>query len=160
SEFLDHNLAFKDALASLFLSSTFLFVGCSFDGIQGYLGAARISPSSVRHYAVIDVSNEPLWKTRGEVLKLRYGITVIPFDRRRGEHLLGSAIEGLRDLANASDFVGRHTVSGPSDERALKRLVLKNIGALGSCELEFKSNWTVLIGPNGVGKSTVLRAIA
>ncbi len=82
SEFLDHSIAFGEALSSLYVSSPFFFVGCSFEGIQGYLSGIRLSPSSVQHFALLDISAEPLWKTRADVLKLRYGINVIPFELR------------------------------------------------------------------------------
>jgi predicted ATPase len=158
SEFLDRNIAFGEALASLYVSSPFFFIGCSFAGVQAYLNTVRLSPSSVQHYALIDVSDEPLWKAKADVLKLRYGITVVPTELGPNGSLLRLAVEALVRSVRDRERQPRPFARG--EERPLKQVVLRNIGALQDLELEFLSQWTVLIGPNGVGKSTILRAIA
>ena len=156
SEFLDRNIAFGEALASLYVSSPFFFIGCSFEGTQAYLSSIRLSPSSVQHYALMDISGEPLWKTKADVLKLRYGITVVPYERGPDWSALAPVLESLVAAVKERGSVAEKK----AEERPLKQVVLKNIGALEEAQIEFRSGWTILIGPNGVGKSTVLRAIA
>ena len=46
--------------------------------------------------------------------------------------------------------------SGPK----LTKVVLENIGPFPKLELDFEDNWKMLLGDNGVGKTTILKAIA
>ena len=48
----------------------------------------------------------------------------------------------------------------PEGSSRLRRVVLENIGPFDHAELNLAERWNILLGPNGVGKSTILRAIA
>ena len=152
------NIPFSRFTEGVFFSRTFLFVGMSLEGIQDFLsGFVFRGVSPRKHFALVAVSGTA-WKVKAELLKRRYNIHVIEF-------LISDAFpevdEFLRELAHTTRPVAK---PGPSTSelQGLRRLVLEDIGAYERLELDFprEHNWKVLLGDNGVGKSTVLRAIA
>jgi hypothetical protein len=133
-----------------------LFLGCSLDGLQWYLERLRLIPSTVEHYALVDVENRPGWLTIADVLALRYKVKVLAFDRFRIP-----LVEALQQLEK--QVAAQRPSSGvrqKAEELPMSHVRLEQIGPFASLELDFQSRWTVLLGGNGVGKSTILRAIA
>lgn len=113
-----------------------------------------------RHYALVAVTDRA-WRAKAELLERRYGIKVLPFtphndyaELTRFLNDLTEAVAGRQDLTTG----GKHQVS------RLKRVSLENIGPFDSLtlelDLELEHKWHIFLGDNGVGKSTVLRAIA
>lgn len=155
------NSLFSEFMQTLFFSRTILFVGASLEGIEAYLTGISL-PTGVarRHYALVAVTDRA-WRAKAELLERRYGIKVLPFTPKNDYAELTDFLNKLTEVVAARQDVttdGKHQVS------RLKRVTLENIGPFESLTLEldlgFDHKWHIFLGDNGVGKSTVLRAIA
>ena len=152
------HIPFQRFMEGLFFSRTFLFVGSSLEGITDFLNSFPFRAESPRrHYALVGVVGTS-WKARAEALSRRYNIEVIPFDASAGFESVHTFIQEL------STEVGKvKGASAPSPARPgswLKRVELRNIGPFENLAIDFKASWLVLLGDNGVGKSSILKAIA
>jgi predicted ATPase len=156
---LAHAPRYERCLASLFSAQTILFIGLDTKHIEQFIGSlpADIEGAGREHYALIAADwRLELWETG---FGRRYGITAIPLPRERPD-VLGSLLEEL--VRDAS-----HDVSGAAMLREgrslgideLRSLSLRNIGTFKSLDLAFDERWNLLLGDNGGGKSTILRAI-
>ncbi len=153
---VSRNDALRDLLGRLYYSRSLIFIGSSLSGVQGVLGAIARTASEARHrhYALVQVE-DATWSPVAANLDRQYGVTVLPFSRHHQSRGIASFLGSL----NAA--VARRSGPTPTtSDAALKRVELKNIGPFDSCTLEIHPKWTVVLGDNGVGKSTVLRAIA
>lgn len=157
------NRAFVQAMESLFFSRTILFVGASLRGIESYLGGLAFRGiARRRHYALVAVTGTA-WQARADLLNRRYGIQVIPYRASTPSHPeVIDFLSNLRDRLRAESAPGRRR--GPElilpRSNALTRVRLENIGPFQELDLKLDPRWTLLLGDNGVGKSTVLEAIA
>jgi predicted ATP-binding protein involved in virulence len=146
-----------------FVSRTLLFLGMSLDGINDFLGGLRFSSSQGReHYALLGVTGEA-WRVKADNLKRRYGITVIPYDQSAGHEAMARFVETLRNQVTEQRQPARAPETAPAPAAPaplLRRLTLKNIGPFEDLTLDLTSGWNVLLGDNGVGKSSITRAIA
>ncbi len=155
------NTLFPEFMQTLFLSRTLLFVGASLEGIEAYLRNISLPKGVARpHYALVAVTDRA-WRAKADLLERRYGIKVLPFTPKNDYAELTDFVNKLAEAAAARQEVttdGKHQVS------RLKRVSLENIGPFENLTLEldlgFDRNWHIFLGDNGVGKSTVLRAIA
>lgn len=157
------NIGFARFMEGLFFSRTLLFIGTSLEGLTDYLSVFRFpSELLVRHYALVAVSGRG-WEAKAEVLQRRYNIFVIPFRPSAGftevdtflDELTQSVAQRKKD-ANPDPCQDQDDSIGPK----LKKVVLENIGPFEKLELDFEENWKILLGDNGVGKTTILKAIA
>lgn len=164
-ESIGGNRAFSQAMEGLFFSRTILFVGASLQGIEAYLGGLSFRGIARRqHYALVAVTGTA-WRAKADLLSRRYGIQVIPYQPSTPSH--PEVIDFLSDLRDrirvesksiAQRGTGPELFSGRS--QVLTRVRLENVGAFEELDVELDPHWTVLLGDNGVGKSTVLEAIA
>jgi hypothetical protein len=161
---------FADVMQEIFLTRTILFLGCSLQGMDSYLRGLRFQPMSTpRHYAVIGVSDQG-WRVVADGLARRYGIKVLPYAAGHDHAPLPGFVGRLQQAVasrSASRSAEDAALSGPGSPEVpaarrpfLRSLELKNIGPFEQIQLEFNSGWTILLGDNGVGKSTILKAIA
>ena len=151
------NRLFSEFMETLFFSRTLLFIGASLEGIETYLRGISL-PKNVtrRHYALVAITGTS-WRAQADLLERRYGIKVLPYT-------------ASDDYAELRDFLSRLTVNVAARSNnetgskrtvsRLKRLELENIGPFDALDLEFDPEWQILLGDNGVGKSTILKAIA
>jgi hypothetical protein len=157
------NLGFSRFMESLFHSRTLLFLGASLEGILAYLQGLKFGQISSRpHYALVDVTGSA-WKAKADLLKRRYGIEVLPYTASPGFPEFTGFIARLREATRPQDQGGAPESSpGASDERPvrLQRILLQNIGPFEHQTFDLGHPWTLLLGDNGVGKSSILRAIA
>jgi hypothetical protein len=154
---LRSNVLFLNFMEALFFSRTIFFVGASLEGIADYLRGFRFSgPVTKQHYALVAVSGSA-WRAKADVLARRYNITVLPF-RLSGD--FPEVDEFLEKLAAA---VGSRRNSAGYPQAAtpgkLVKVQLRNIGPFESLDIDLKANWMILLGDNGVGKSSILKAI-
>lgn len=154
---------FADFVQQLFHTRTLLFLGSSIAGIEAYLAPLRVRPGSQRkHYAVVAVEDAG-WQADADLLDRRYGIRVLPY-AASAQHV--EVLSFVKELSSRVKSAGKEaagvSVSTDDEEAAvhLRRLELHNIGPFERLELEFTRRWTILLGDNGVGKSSILRALA
>ena len=170
AEFTDaasKNLPFSQFMDSLFFSRTLLFVGASIEGIEAYLTRIRLRGAGTRlgvagsrqHYALVTVSGTA-WQAKAEFLSRRYGIQVLPFTPTEGyPEVLDFLARLSREVALRIARGGRLSDGAISSASRLTRVALENIGPFDRLELDLHPQWNVLLGDNGVGKSTILKAI-
>ncbi len=163
-DMLSTNRAFVNLMESLFVSRSFLFAGVSLDGIFSILDAIKVPLSNTQHYALVAVSGRA-WETRAELLEKRFGVKVLPFRVSATFSEVANFFADLAEKVRAKSVqrkVARSKTSVQGEVRStwLSKLQLTNIGPFDSLELELDSKWNILLGDNGVGKSSILRAIA
>jgi energy-coupling factor transporter ATP-binding protein EcfA2 len=148
------NPTFAKYVASLTLSQSHFFVGASLETIEEYLSATPRGTSSHTHYALVPES---------EGIELAREV----FKKRRVELLVFRPTPSwpeipsfLTKLAQAVEVRAPAVPTGRIETILLKKIELENIGPFKSLSLDLDPNWNVLLGDNGAGKSTVLRAIA
>jgi putative AbiEii toxin of type IV toxin-antitoxin system/AAA domain-containing protein/SIR2-like protein len=149
------NPTYAKYLASLATSQVHLFIGAGIDTIEEYLSAAPRYPSSRTHYALVP-ANEGIDAAR-EVFKERYGVELLVFHPSPGWPEVSTFMNNLARVVTS-----RAPARPPIDVEAfrLTALKLENIGPFRTLALKFDQNWNLLLGDNGAGKSTILRALA
>ena len=159
------NLIFSQFMDSLFVSRTLLFIGASLDGIAAYLNGLKFQGTGTprQHYALVDVTGSA-WKVNADLLQRRYGISVLPYTASPGypevSIFLQQIIESLEAQRAATATSTSSADKAPRPSTWLRRLKLQNVGPFDEQEFELNRGWNVLFGDNGVGKSSVLKAIA
>jgi hypothetical protein len=161
------NLPFSQFMDTLFLSRTLFFVGASMEGIQDYLsGLMGYLQGRRPHFALVAVT-DPTWKARADLLARRYNIHVLPFTPSAGFPELLTFLQNLEAvstmLAESRKLATPAVDESLQDSRRaspLKRVTLKNVGPFASLEFTLDPHWNVFLGDNGVGKSTILKALA
>jgi energy-coupling factor transporter ATP-binding protein EcfA2 len=137
-------------LAALFASRTWLFVGLSISGIEEFLTntVPRADPG-MPHYAIVRHS-ATVRDYEIERLERVYNVRLL---RVGGHDQVPRLIE---EIASAVEQAG--------DQRAptweLRTLRVTNIGPFHEAEFEIDREWTVILGDNGAGKSSLIKAIA
>jgi energy-coupling factor transporter ATP-binding protein EcfA2 len=153
------NPNFGKYIGSLFQTATVFFLGCSPSMIEGVLSAipelAANAGTSRKHFAL--VSNERNLVLNALRFQSTYGINLIPYRPSAGHPEIRKFVGQLAESGSAPFAPVAPARAKPP---RLRRVVLKNIGAYKSLDLAFDSNWTTILGDNGAGKSTILRAIA
>ncbi len=152
------NQAFSQFMESLFVSRTLFFVGASLAGIEAYLRGIRFRGTlSRKHYALVAV-NGTAWRAKAEALQRRYQIEVLPYEVSPDHPEVGKF---LKELGERVQQRTGGVLAAPGREQSwLRRIRLENIGPFTELELELDRHWNVLLGNNGVGKSSILRAVA
>ena len=148
----------KQFIGFLFSSYSMLFIGASPFSIEYFLRAFGIrGGASVKHFGL--VPEETGSDVAAERFGSRYNLQLIPFKATPGYREVAAFLTRLTERVDER----RQTTSTAPASLApvrLERVALRNIGPFEKAEFIFKKNWAVLLGNNGSGKSTVLRAIA
>ncbi|HLP47694.1 MAG TPA: AAA family ATPase [Candidatus Deferrimicrobium sp.] len=157
------NLHFLEVMESLFFSRTLLFIGLSFEGIEDNLEVFNFRGDiPLRHYALVAVSGSD-WQAKAELLKKRYGIQVLPYpfskDHPEVDEFLEKLANETKKLRETRLSTNRSVEETQKSDR-VKRIFLENIGTFDKLELDLTPGWNIFLGDNGVGKSTILKAIA
>ncbi|MBT2246823.1 AAA family ATPase [Sphingobium sp. BHU LFT2] len=158
---------FSRLLAAMSQTNTFFFIGVGLDTIEQFLQA--IAPDfdavGLRHFALVpeDPTNAVRQSTLG-----RFGVTMLSYGADAKHSAVPSFCKRLRSAARVGMSNGSHAkppfVLSP-DRITHVRLV--NVGPFEELDLPIgmqgsdgPPGWSVIFGSNGVGKSTILRAIA
>lgn len=149
------NPTYAKYLASLTLSQSHLFMGVSVETIEEYLSATPRGVSTRTHYALV-AENDAIDFSR-EVFRARYGVELLVFRPTPGWPELPQFVTNLAQAVAKCAPDTRH--DGVEDFR-LGSVKLENIGPFKTLSLDLDQSWNVLLGNNGSGKSTVLRAVA
>ena len=156
-EKIQNDRPFADFVQQMFLTRTILFLGASLDGIEVYLKGLRMNlRQSVRHFAVVGVTREG-WRADADAFRRRYGIEVLPYVPAEGHPQISTFVRELVDQVAKARASRSQATAAPE---LLQTLELRNIGPFEYLKIDFQPRWTILLGDNGVGKSTILRAIA
>lgn len=162
-EAIASNRAFSAFMETLFFSRTILFLGTRLESIEEYLRGIQFSQTRPRtHYALVNVSARgPAWELKSNTLRKRYGIEVIPYAPTEGHPEVRQFVEELVTAVEQrkADEPITPTPAAPA-KGALKRVILDNIGPFDHLELNLDPGWNIILGDNGVGKSSILKAIA
>ena len=155
--YLNDHSSYARFLGSLLGTRTIFFVGTSVAGIENLFRSAGVrSASSRRHVALVPWSAEA--ELHRERLLRRFNVELIPYSATAGHPEVHEFVATLRRRV-AAHRRASSVVPSPSDV-PLAGLRLENIGPFDEAEFEFASDWNLLVGNNGSGKSTILRAIA
>jgi hypothetical protein len=151
-------------LSTLFSTRSIIYAGVSLDGITDFMSAfPQLGSSPRQHVALVP------WQTgievQAELFKSRWGIELLVYQPSDGHPEVPAFFERLRDRvrqrARASSKGTKANGASPSvTRRRLDWLELENVGPFERLRLDFRTSWTVLLGNNACGKTTVLRAIA
>jgi energy-coupling factor transporter ATP-binding protein EcfA2 len=152
---LYQNTSAAATMTSLFLSDTIFFVGADTDTIAAFAEAlpTSVSRKPKSHFALVPWT--PGFALSAERLRAKYGIELLPYVDDPGQSGVARFLRRLGNAVAGSDPSAR--TEGPS---YITDLELVNIGPFGRLELTFQPGWNVILGDNGSGKSTVLRALA
>jgi hypothetical protein len=151
------NLQFSQFMQTLLFSRTLFFVGSSLEGIQAYLKEIALPRQNLRtHYALVAAQSEA-WQAKAYPLKERYGIEVLPYSPTADHPEVQRFLDSLNRRVKAET---ERTKDEIDTGTALKKIVLSNIGPFDSLELKLDPRWNILLGDNGVGKSSVVKSIA
>jgi energy-coupling factor transporter ATP-binding protein EcfA2 len=152
-----------------FSSKTLFFLGTSPQGIEDFLSGLNIrksaTPPERDHFALLP--READFAIQEELFRTKYGIRLIEYTPTAGYPQL---VEFLRRLKEQVDSRPKRA-RAPARTPRLDRVVLRDIGPFGTLELDLHEakqadgapgdgSWNMLLGNNGCGKSTFLRAIA
>lgn len=149
---------FFRGVSSLATSNRFLFIGVSRESIDALMGQLQVTADTERtHYAL--VPNDELYSIYEESYLADYGIRLLPFQEGAYEQV-AQFVDQLADrVEDATATFDASASEAQVREAYLERLELRNIGAFESLTLELHRGWNVLLGNNGCGKSTILKAI-
>jgi len=130
-----------------------LFLGSDVTGIEEFLDCFPSQGIEREHWALVPWQSN-IDQSR-ERFRRRYQVELLPYHPSAGPDGIGQFVRRLQDK------VPRRRSSRKTSLRAeqLRGLKLQNIGPFEDLEIELDSP-TVLLGDNGSGKSSVLRAIA
>ncbi|WP_199084349.1 AAA family ATPase [Bosea sp. ASV33] len=153
-----------------FQTHTVLFVGAGADTIEQFLQAigsdAVRTPS--RHFSLVPggPDNEVFRSTLG-----RFGVELLPYPVDGAHSQVSRFVMRVVERHKATQQYRSPEPATFDRELAssrIRRLTLHNVGHFEALELNFRDEpiegeaglpWTVIFGPNGCGKSTILRAI-
>jgi hypothetical protein len=151
---VSRNDAFKDLLRRLYYSRTLFFVGVSFSGVENFLRVIdRTAEPTRTHFALVEVS-DPAWEPVAKTMESQFRLKILPFTPHHREEAID------RFLRQIPLPIGAPRAADTKPPAKITKIELRNIGPFAECAFELDPRWTVLLGDNGVGKSTVLRAIA
>lgn len=149
-------------ISGLEQSRTLVFVGVRPEDVDDFFES--LPPSRRRgsgkagatgpHYAFVEEGD--LWELQRKQMPVRLGVELIGLPSDRAD-ALPTMIERLTDRARPTeDWLG----PADPDRPILNRVRLENIGVFDELDLELGPTWNLLLGDNGCGKSTVLKAVA
>ncbi len=154
---LDDHPAYARFLGSIHATRTLLFAGAGVAGIEDFLRACGLRGlSNRRHFALAPWSAEA--ELHRERLAARYGVELLLYDAADDHRQMAEFGDALASAISRRQR--RPDTAVRRDAGVLTGVRLANVGPFEQLELDLGEDWTVLLGDNGCGKSSVLRAIA
>ncbi|MDH0863493.1 AAA family ATPase [Mitsuaria sp. GD03876] len=154
---LDRNPEYARLLSSFLSTHSVLFVGADIRTIGAFLGVLPPVEAPSRRENIAVVPRHPddhLWELS---VGAAYGIKLASFVPDPTFAAIPAAVHAL---ANTVDAALRERKKESFIQPVLKRIHLVNIGVYEKVSIEVHEDWTVFLGMNGGGKSTILRAVA
>lgn len=138
------------------LGNSLLFVGVGLETIELFFSALNLSAGPHPHFALVPRAEDI--DVYAEVLRAKFGVQLIVVEPTAGMTAVQAFVESL---ARGSTTASAGAVGRPDIQPFhIHQIKLQNIGPFAELTLDLRSSWTVLIGNNGCGKSTILKAIA
>ena len=135
-----------------------LFLGVRAGDVIDFFECIEVQPPTnaitTQYYAIC--AADEYWDFERERLQAEYRVESVGYNPRTSE--LSAIIEQLAEESRPT--AGFRDPSRHADDTRLSRVILTNIGAFEDLDLTLASGWNVVLGNNGCGKSTVLRAVA
>jgi len=154
---IDDNTDFFKFVSSCYASDTILFLGVSLVGIENFLSALRLrGNSSLVHHALVPW--QPDIAVQQERFLSRYGIRLLPFQPTPGFPEVAQWVETLRRLYQERPAAPLQPAT--IRQQPVTRLQLEDIGSFVKFDQALNAGWNLLLGNNGLGKSTILKAVA
>jgi hypothetical protein len=156
---VSRNLSFNQFMETLFFSRPIFFVGASIEGIEDYLKGITFRENRGKaHYALVNVTGTA-WQAKAASLNRRYGIQVLPYTASATFGEVQAFLTNLeREVASARPEAAKDAALPQTS--LLKKVTLENIGPFVRIELDLDPALNIFLGDNGLGKSTILKAIA
>jgi energy-coupling factor transporter ATP-binding protein EcfA2 len=151
------------AIGTILSSSTVVFVGMTvphLDDVLDKIPQIAEALQGSEHFAFVDSGMLTSSRISGSRFLARYGIRLIAVS---GERELSDRLREIERLTRPPGPEIAATVRAfglAPGSRFAKALRLANVGPFEQLALALDPSWTVILGDNGVGKSTILRAIA
>lgn len=158
---LYENQALAKIVTSHIESKSVFFLGVSLQGMQNFFLGIPWRLKRSKHFALVPRS--AIKEAYVEKFRARYGIEMIPYEANEDYSSLERFVSTLRrEVQNIrASSTGESKRKDPvKTSLSLDRVELRDIGTFNHVDIKLSSNWTVLLGNNGLGKSTILRAIA
>lgn len=151
---IEANRELSRFLATLHSSHSLLFVGAGIDAIESYFESTPEVQGKRTHFAVVRQPGKD-FEFQARSMEERFSVNLIPIWEE------GEFTDLLR-LLRPAPRSSRRDRMGPINIRPphARRLRLENVGPFEELELPLSESATVILGDNGSGKSSVLRAIA
>lgn len=161
---LNRSPEFERALASVFSTHSVLFLGLGLPGIEDLLKALPpLSDLNRRQHVAVTPRSpaDELWEVgTGAAFGVKLARYVPgPTFAEVGQMAKRLVDEIERRRPSSETAKGSGTASS-FEQPVLCKVRLQNIGVFDELEIDINSAWTVFLGNNGGGKSTILRAIA
>ncbi|HYE84752.1 MAG TPA: AAA family ATPase [Vicinamibacterales bacterium] len=153
---LQENKPLQQSLNSLVASKPVLFLGATLDVIEDFFASLQLGKAPRAHYAL--VPDEPDLHLRAEHLLYKYEVRLLPFDPGAEWTTVDAFLDVLAKAVH--DLRGDHGARRTFESLPLQSVALENIGPFDQLRLDVNAGWNVILGNNGAGKSTILRAIA
>jgi hypothetical protein len=157
---VETNLSFVEFSQQLYVSRTLLFLGTSMSGITDYVESFTLHRTpDIQHFALVAV-DEPGWEAKANLLLERYGVRVLPYTPTTDYPEVLAFVSSLAaEVADARQRIDGERVEERKHAGSLKRISLRNVGPFEKLDIDLDPHITVILGDNGLGKSTILRAI-
>jgi len=149
---LSRNAALRDLLRRLYYTRTLLFLGFTVPNLQSFLRLIDRSADPSRHHVALVPSDDLAFDALISNIQRQFGVDAVRYPVAESNPI-STYLSGITTAITGS------FAQGPLLSK-LTHIELKNIGPFTQCELDIDHRWTILLGDNGVGKSTVLRAVA
>jgi predicted ATPase len=143
-------------VASLFTTTTLLFLSADLEEIEQFVvSSGFLSRPERTHYAV--VPREADTELQQERMARRYNIQLLSYEATAG---FPEVVDFIRSLAEKVSAKTRGPARSRQQRDVLQEVRLQNIGPFDDLTLSLHRGWNILLGDNGCGKSTVLKAIS
>jgi hypothetical protein len=149
---------FATFVATLLRAYTFLFIGATLGELESFLALPGWRTTGVQRHVAL-MPDSPGLSVIAERMKNRYGVTLLSFDGSEGLTSVAPLLDAVTEAAEAEQLTPSRA-RRVRDSSRIESIALRDIGPFRRLDLELGDRWTILLGDNASGKSTILRAIA
>lgn len=146
-----------EALRWIFHNRTVVFLGSSIESVEFMLSRFSTLSTSSTHIAILNQRSEA-FEVRASQLAAKFPIKIVRVEYSANKNPARDMLAGIVAMTRVKKDTEPHAV--PLSPPKVKSLRLVNVGPFEDEEFQFSSDLNVMIGDNGVGKSTVLKALA